>query len=252
MVEVVLSNILGLLVAEPGLYVESLTSAYHAHSVYTTKGWAMARMNIYLKDDLAASVKRAELEVSAICQEALREAVEVRERGIGVKIEELRAAVRLRRTTPQGRREVGATEGVLWAKDVATVKDLQTIGQVIIEMEEGEDGEDLQYEARWSDDDSGGSNFLEVGVVFETLGAWLMKLGHAVLIGEKNDMEVEIDQYFVGFVEAAQRVWQDLQPLVDEGEAILLRRIALVGEMERTMLGRDVSTTPTSGGSIRG
>jgi len=64
----------------------------------------MPRVNVYLPDDLHNEVKAARIEVSAVCQSALREAVAVKEQGVGVQLEALQAAVRLRRTTPQGHR----------------------------------------------------------------------------------------------------------------------------------------------------
>ncbi|WP_139359588.1 hypothetical protein [Arthrobacter sp. SRS-W-1-2016] len=209
----------------------------------------MARLNIYLQDDLAASVKRAELEASAICQQALRDAVESLEKGIGTKREAVRAALRLRRTTPQGRREVGAADGARWAKEAATAKELQDIDRLVLEQLEGDEGDDPMYMVGWSDDASGGSqSFLHLGedTDFETLGPWLQKHGSPGFFAPGEDLAIDADDYLAGFVDAAQRTWHELKPLIEEDEAVLRRRIELLDDMERNIMVRDSTTAPTS------
>jgi hypothetical protein len=197
----------------------------------------MPRVNVYLPDDLHNEVKAARIEVSAVCQSALREAVAVKEQGVGVQLEALQAAVRLRRTTPQGRRDIGAIDGTRWARETATVKELQTIGQITVrELDYAADDGEPFFEVQWDGDGDalGGANFIELRPEFTTLGKWLVNKGHAAIDGET--FTVDADAYLQGFVEAAQTVWHELKPLVDEDEAVLRRRIGLLQRMEHNML----------------
>lgn len=210
----------------------------------------MARLNIYLQDDLAASVKRAEIEASAICQKALREAVQAREQGVGGQIEALTAALRLQRTTPQGRRAIGAADGARWAKEAATVRELRDINELIVEPIGEEDDEDREFMLGRADAVSEGSqNFLKIGQRsdFETLGPWLRKHGSCVLSSvEPDDLEIDADEYLAGFIDAAQNTWRELKPLIEEDEAILRRRIELLHDVERAMVVRDSTTSAAS------
>jgi hypothetical protein len=196
----------------------------------------MPRVNVYLPDDLHNEVKAARIEVSAVCQSALREAVAVKEQGVGVQLEALQAAVRLRRTTPQGRRDIGAIDGIRWARETAEVKELQTIDQIIVRELDYADDDEPFYEVQWDEDALGGANFIELRSEFTTLGKWLVNKGHAAIDGEDKTFTVEADAYLQGFVEAAQTVWHELKPLVEEDEAVLRRRIGLLKRMERNML----------------
>jgi hypothetical protein len=209
----------------------------------------MARLNIYLQDDLAASVKSAGLEASAICQKALREAVKARGQGVGGQIEALSAALRLQRTTPQGRRAIGAADGARWAKEAATVRELRDINQLIVERLGEEDDEDRVFMVRWADATSeGNQNFLDLGERsdFETLGLWLREHGSGVLSRPGGDLEIDADEYLAGFTDAAQSTWRELEPLIAEDEAVLRRRIELLYDMERSMVVRDSAAATAS------
>jgi len=195
----------------------------------------MPRVNVYLPDDLHNEVKAARIEVSAVCQSALREAVAVKEQGVGVQLEALQAAVRLRRTTPQGRWDIGAIDGTRWARETAEVKELQTIDQITVRELDCADDEEPFFEVQW-DALGGGASFIELRSEFTTLGEWLVNKGHAEIDGEDKTFTVDADAYLQGFVEAAQTVWHELKPLVEEDEAVLRRRIGLLQRMERNML----------------
>lgn len=202
-------------------------------------------MNIYLQDDLAASVKRAGLEVSAICQAALREAVTAKEQGVGTQIESLKAAMRLRRTTRQGRHAVGVSDGIRWARGTATAKDLETIALVEIEvLKDGDDDEEPMYMARWIEHGTSSNQLELVGVGFSTLAPWLAENGSTPLYEADDEISVEADEYLAGFVSSAQSVWRELRPLIDEDESVLRRRIDLLQDMERTMLVQGTTAEP--------
>jgi len=194
----------------------------------------MPRINIYLPDELAAAVKGAELEVSAICQAALREAVAAREQGVTAQIEALQVAVRLRRTTPQGQRALGAADGARWAKEAATVKELDVVDRVVVNQMPGDD-EEPSYMVQWDGDAASYSQF-ELGYNFDTLGSWLQDNSAVAMYGTDGSLALEADEYLAGFVDAAQRVWRELQPLVNQDEAVLRRRIGLLQDIERDLL----------------
>jgi len=196
----------------------------------------MPRVNIYLPEDLGAAVKAAELEVSAVCQNALREAVEAKERGVSAQIALLMTAMRLRQTTPEGRYDMGAADGQRWVRESATAKDMRELDLVRIQRLDGGGDEDVLYSASWADD-PGSNSHLELNG-FETLTKWLAKEGRTPLYGDDNETSVEADEYLAGFVEAAQSAWRELRPLVDKSEVVLTRRIELLAEMERDMLLR--------------
>lgn len=214
----------------------------------------MARLNIYLQDSLAASVKTADLNASEICQQALREALEAKGQGVGAKIESLRAALRLQRTTPKGHRAVGADEGARWAREAATVKELQDMDELVVEQLEAEAGEDPIYMVRWADDASGTQSYLDVGKEFETLGPWLLKNGsedvaYQDLSGKGRDLGLDATEYLVGFVDAARRVWHELKPLVEQDQAVLRRQLVILSGMEHGMLASDILTASNPPGT---
>ncbi|MEE1941708.1 type II toxin-antitoxin system CcdA family antitoxin [Streptomyces sp. TRM 70361] len=97
------------------------------------------RMNISVPDALAEQVRARDLPISAICQEALRDAVEraaARERarenvtsGIAAVVERLRGTIddrdRERLRSDRELREEGRDDGVAWARDYATAAELK-------------------------------------------------------------------------------------------------------------------------------
>lgn len=195
----------------------------------------MPRVNVYLPDDLHNEVKAAHIEISAVCQSALREAVAVKEQGVGMQLEALQAALRLRRTTPPGRHDIGAIDGARWARETATAKDLQTIDRLTVRASYSDPDADGYFDVLWDwdgDEDATGANFVEPSGDFDTLFDYLCGSGY---IGSADDT-IDADERFQGFVEAAQKVWHELKPLVDEDEAVLQRRIGLLQRMEHNML----------------
>lgn len=199
----------------------------------------MPRVNIYLPDDLFNDVKAARIEISAVCQSALREAVTAKEQGVGMQLETLQAAVRLRRTTAQGRRDIGEIDGTRWAREAATAKELQRIDRYTVRSLGFDPDDEEQYFTLECDDGTGGSDLFVHRGDFPTLGEWLSNRDHVESYGEPNDeFSVPADEYLQGFVEAAQTVWHELKPLVEEDEAVLRRRIGLLQRMEDNMLAR--------------
>jgi len=81
---------------------------------------------------------------------------------------------------------------------------------------------------------------------FDTLGAWLVKHGSDDFEGTEPLEGLEADEYLAGFLEAAQVVWHELQPLIDEDETVLQRRIDLLQDIERNMLAHGPTTTSSS------
>jgi post-segregation antitoxin (ccd killing protein) len=93
------------------------------------------RMNISVPDSLAEQVRARDLPISAICQEALRDAVE-RERAkegvrsnIAAVVERLRGTIddkdREKHKSDREMRDEGHADGIAWAKDYATAAELK-------------------------------------------------------------------------------------------------------------------------------
>jgi hypothetical protein len=89
----------------------------------------MARINVYLPDNLAAAVNAAKLPVSRICQKALSQEV----RKLEVKHEATfhpdQVAARIRQSEETTFAE-GRTLGVRWAADIATRDELDRIARL--------------------------------------------------------------------------------------------------------------------------
>jgi hypothetical protein len=90
------------------------------------------RMNISVPDQLAEQVRARDLPISAICQEALRKAVELDEKKEQV-MSDIQAVVdRLRRTqNEEAQRHIdeGRVLGILWAKQYATADELRQVAE---------------------------------------------------------------------------------------------------------------------------
>ncbi|MFD4874469.1 type II toxin-antitoxin system CcdA family antitoxin [Streptomyces sp. NPDC058420] len=92
-------------------------------------------MNISVPDSLAEQVRARDLPISAICQEALLDAVERERAKEGVSsnfaavVERLRGTVdvrdRERQKSDREMRGEGHADGIAWAKDYATAAELQ-------------------------------------------------------------------------------------------------------------------------------
>ncbi|SRR6266545_179238 len=78
----------------------------------------MARVNVYLPDDLAADVKAAELSVSTICQQALTRELRMLQATKDVTFDPEQAAARLKQSEDAAFQE-GRAVGIRWATDVA-------------------------------------------------------------------------------------------------------------------------------------
>lgn len=88
------------------------------------------RHNIYLPDDLSRSVQEARISISTVCQTALRE--EVRKvNAHGQVTADLESVVdRLRKTRSEDHarlEELGRREGICWARESATWRDLEEL-----------------------------------------------------------------------------------------------------------------------------
>lgn len=85
------------------------------------------RMNISVPDDLAEQVRALDLPISGICQRALGEAVTAAERRAKFADDLDAVADRLRGTVDlanHGKRVEGRRDGIIWAKEYASVRDL--------------------------------------------------------------------------------------------------------------------------------
>ena len=176
----------------------------------------MARVNVYLSDDLHEEVKLAGIEVSAVCQSALREAVADRRRSKHDQLDVLSAVKRIALTAREGplRRAEGRKAGWRWAMDFATLQDLQALDE--LEVQEGF--------AHWAGhEERVGSNELLLKD-FESLGDWLSEN-----LDDTHEFTAEgwdVDDFTEGFFAAAKEFWAEAKPLLDESEAARERRAA--------------------------
>jgi post-segregation antitoxin (ccd killing protein) len=88
------------------------------------------RHNIYLPDDLSRSVQQAGISISTVCQTALRD--EVRKvnahRQVTTDLESVVDRLRRTRSEDDARlEELGRREGVRWARESATWRDLEEL-----------------------------------------------------------------------------------------------------------------------------
>lgn len=176
----------------------------------------MPRVNVYLSDDLHEEVKAAGIEVSAVCQSALRDAVSEGRQDKHQQLDVLTAVGRIALTARVGplRHAEGRKAGLRWAMQTATLQDLQML-----------DDFELRNEfAYWTSDD--GEGFSHLGLDdFETLAGWL-----AENLDDSHDFdgvgEWGIDEFTEGFFAAAKEFWAEAEPLLSEQEATRERRAA--------------------------
>ena len=177
----------------------------------------VARVNVYLSDDLHEEVKSAEIEISAVCQTALREAVTDRRRSKRDQLDVLGAVQRIALTAREGplRNAEGRKAGRRWAMHTATLQDLKALDE--LEVTGGF--------AYWgSGVERDGSSALEFKD-FESLRDWLV----AENLDDTHEFDSEdwvVDDYTEGFVAAAKEFWAEAKPLLDESEATRERRAA--------------------------
>ena len=175
----------------------------------------MPRVNVYLSDDLHEEVKSAGIEISAVCQSALRAAIGDQRRSKHEQLDVLSAVQRIALTARQGplRRAEGRKEGWRWAIYSATLQDLEALDELDVR-----DGF-----AYWSGhEERVGSSELELKD-FESLGDWL----YQNLSGENHGFTSEswdVDDFTEGFFAAAKDFWNEAKPLLDESETARERR----------------------------
>ncbi len=90
----------------------------------------MARVNVYLPDDLAQRVKERGIQVSPVCQRALEKEVNVRSSDLMAEHDVERIITRLRDTQSEDdlrEQEIGRSLGGQWAREVCTLKELETV-----------------------------------------------------------------------------------------------------------------------------
>jgi Post-segregation antitoxin CcdA len=89
----------------------------------------MARINVYLPDDLATAVNAAQLPVSRICQKALSQEVRKLEVKHEATFDPDQVAARIKQSEETTFAE-GRTLGVRWAADIATRNELERIAHL--------------------------------------------------------------------------------------------------------------------------
>jgi hypothetical protein len=89
----------------------------------------MARINVYLPDDLATAVNAAQLPVSRICQKALSQEVRKLEVKHEATFDPDQVAARIKQSEDTALAE-GRTLGVRWAADIATRDELERIAHL--------------------------------------------------------------------------------------------------------------------------
>ncbi|MFF3872930.1 type II toxin-antitoxin system CcdA family antitoxin [Streptomyces sp. NPDC001978] len=143
-------------------------------------------MNISVPDPLAEQVRARDLPISAICQEALRKAVELDEKKEQL-MSDIQAVVdRLRGTLNEERQrhtDEGRELGILWAKQYATAAELRQVA-------EG-DGEDFER---------------GIGT-----GASIAQFYEEV---ENNYDEEYSEEHNDGFAAGAREVWEAVKELI--------------------------------------
>lgn len=90
------------------------------------------RMNISVPDELADQVRTRSLPTSSICQDALREAVEMHDKKERTMTDIQAVVERLRGTQDEERKrnvDEGRELGILWAKEYATADELRQVAE---------------------------------------------------------------------------------------------------------------------------
>jgi hypothetical protein len=239
------------------------------------RGNAVARVNVYLSDDLAAKVKAANIEVSPVCQTALAEAVELRSRNVSDRLDLVAAARRLRATTPKFQYEEGKASGREWVTQVATFEELEFLDCIngVSQDDEGDwnfsfthtreveppegtapegyvtvmrNGEQKQYpkwitetvDAEWDDS-------IDLGALFEADEPDTLTIANFLharkRIGDNNYLVV-LDEWFRGFVDGAKEAWAELRELLTLDDSTLQRRQSLLADYEKETVTQAATT----------
>lgn len=141
------------------------------------------RMNISVPDDLAEQVRALDLPISSICQKALNTAVQDAEKRAAFVGDLEAVARRLRGTVDadkQARLAEGREDGIVWAKEYASVRDL----------------------AQLADGESDGIHPQSLSLIaFKSA-----QVGQAVI---SVDIDLDDDEaYWDGFMRGAMEVWE--------------------------------------------
>lgn len=146
------------------------------------------RLNISVPDELAEQVRARDLPISAICQEALRTAVDQAQKKEQIMTDLDTVVARLRATQDDAREEQrteGHELGVLWAKEYATADDLARVAM----------SDRLTYERGL-----GGTVNVSVFEFYEVV--------------DHNLNEEYADEHTEGFIDGAREVWEAVKNLI--------------------------------------
>jgi post-segregation antitoxin (ccd killing protein) len=146
------------------------------------------KTSIYLPDELAEQVRAHDISISAVAQTALRKAVNAAQFQQRAIIDIEAVAARLRGTVDDEDRqqfEDGHTDGLAWARNLATVTELRNLAQ-------------------------------------EPDGRFLELRGHTLVELLRTQQSIDTDSatvdnedpYWKGFRTAATEVWEAVQPLL--------------------------------------
>lgn len=148
----------------------------------------MGKVTIYLADSLEERVREAGVSMSPICQQALEKEVEKVEAMAKATSDMERVAARLQATVSDEyvkEREDGRQRGVEWAREVASLRELEELC-------------DLAHEPHWLvvrlDEDHSIRAFLE----------W----------GDAGGLDVDRSPFIEGFIEGAESVHEAVLPLM--------------------------------------
>lgn len=172
-----------------------------------------------MPDDLHEEVQAANIEVSKVCQSALRLAVADRHRTKQEQLAVLQAARRIALTAKAGplRKAEGRREGRRWAADSATMGDLELLSEYVSDWPVDYVVED-------------GSTKLIMLDSFESLREWLLDLvlpnPRVFDDADRGRTHWVMDDFTEGFIEAAKEFWAEVQTLLEEPEASREQRAA--------------------------
>jgi hypothetical protein len=181
----------------------------------------MAKVNVYLPDDLAEAVRASDVNVSQICQAALREVLDVKAEDQPVTYELLEIADRLRETARFGDKPqlygVGYDQGWLWAQRSATAHDLQL-------LERGDARSVDKSDDPWAIEDWESIDM----ELFDTLYEWYFdNIAPQFTDSSRADFTIQYwrrTPLLEGFVDGAMEIWKRVQPLLDPASAEKARR----------------------------
>lgn len=156
----------------------------------------MAKVTIYLPDELEAEVRSAGISMSPVCQNALKEAVMEAMLSAQASTEVEAVAERLRASREVEKRDErteGRQLGVRWAKEAATLSELLWAAEVATAF----------WYSVWVDVDDG------------TLVDFLSEeKGWEFRANDEGRVSFERSPFMVAFLEGATDVYQEVRPLL--------------------------------------